>query len=191
MSLLRKRGRLGLIVPISLTSAQRMKSLQRKLLDESSAIYFSNFALRPAALFHGVMQRLTICLMCDGKTSSAFTTCFNSWYAEERTELFRLLNYTTLIDMVQEYSLPKLDSPIARTALSRITSIRHAERSQQDFRGIFTVFYHRPGSYWIKAFNYRPHYRSLTDPEKKHTTISQLHLPSRKFSSNLFMYPEQ
>ena len=182
-SILKTHARLGLIVPISLTSAQRMKLLQRKLLEEAQVIYFSNFALRPAALFQGVMQRLTICLMCTGKPSDAFATHFTTWYGEERPELFKLLCYTSLIDMVQDYSLPKVNSNIARNALLKITSICPSERLYQDFRGTFTVFYHRPGGYWIKAFNFRPHYRSLIDSKKKHTTISQLRLPSRELAT--------
>ena len=99
-SIQKVHSRLGLIVPISLTAAQRMKPLQRKLLNEADIIHLSNFALRPAALFPGVMQRLTICLMRSGNIGSAYTTDYTTWYADERPELFHLLKYTSLNGIV-------------------------------------------------------------------------------------------
>ena len=177
-SIQKVHSRLGLIVPISLTAAQRMKPLQKKLLNEADIIYFSNFALRPAALFPGVMQRLTICLMCSGNIGSAYTTDYTTWYADERPELFHLLKYTSLNGIVQEYSLPKVNTLVSRSALLQILDSGHDLHSSRDFRGNFTIFYHNAGGYWIKTFNFRPYYRSLTDPGKKHTTISELHLPS-------------
>ena len=177
-SIQKAHSRMGLIVPISLTSAQRMKPLQRRLLNKTDIIHFSNFAIRPAALFPSVMQRLTICLMCNGSNGSAYTTDYTTWYADERPELFHLLKYTSLNGIVQEYSLPKVNTLVSRSALLKIFDSGHDLHSSRDFRGNFTIFYHRPGSYWIKTFNFRPYYRSLTDPGKKHTTISELHLPS-------------
>ena len=195
-TLLKSYARMGLIVPISITAAQRMKSLQRMLLKKAEVIYFSNFALRPAALFQGVMQRLTICLMYHGTARSAYTSDYTTWYSEERSTLFHLLNYTSLAGIVQDYSLPKVNMLISKSALSKILSTRQHWRSYREFRGNFTVFYHNAGGYWIKTFNFRPYYRSLADPEKKHTTISELHLPSRDLAttylcllnSNLFYF---
>ena len=196
LSILRTRSRLGLIVPISLTAAQRMQSLQRKLLNRAEIIHLSNFALRPAALFRGVMQRLTICLMCNGNTGAAYTSDYTTWYSGERTALFHLLRYTSLAGIVQDYSLPKVNTLISQSALSKMLAIGRHWRSYREFRGNFTVFYHNAGGYWIKTFNFRPHYRSLADPDKKHTTISELHLPSRDLAttylcllnSNLFYF---
>ena len=148
-----------------------MKPLQRKLLNKTDIVHFSNFALRPAALFPGVMQRFTICLTCNGSISSAYTTDYTTWYADERPELFHLLKYTSLKGIVQEYSLPKVNTLVSRSALLKIFASGHDLHSSQDFRGNFTIFYHRPGSYWIKAFNFRPYYQSLVNPRKKHTTI--------------------
>ena len=165
-SIQKVHSRLGLIVPISLTAAQRMKPLQRKLLNEADIIHLSNFALRPAALFPGVMQRLTICLMRSGNIGSAYTTDYTTWYADERPELFHLLKYTSLNGIVQEYSLPKVNTLVSRSALLKILDSGHDLHSYRDFRGNFTVFYHNAGGYWIKTFNFRPYYRSLTDPGK-------------------------
>ncbi len=182
-TILKSYARMGLIVPISITAAQRMKSLQRMLLRKAEVIYFSNFALRPAALFQGVMQRLTICLMCNGTARSAYTSDYTTWYSGERSTLFHLLKYTSLANIVLDYSLPKVNTLVSKSALSKILSTRKHWRSYREFRGNFTVFYHNAGGYWIKTFNFRPYYRSLANPEKKHTTISELHLPSRDLAT--------
>ncbi len=176
-------SRIGLIVPISLTAAQRMKLLQRNLLSKSNIVHFSNFALRPASLFPSVMQRLTICLTCNGSSGSAYTTNYTTWYADERPELFHLLKYISLHGIVQEYSLPKVNTLISRSALSKILAADQHWHSHREFRGNSTVFYHNAGGYWIKTFNFRPHYRSLVDPGKKHTTISELCLPSQDLAT--------
>ena len=182
-SIQKAHARIGLIVPISLTAAQRMKSLQRNLLNNTDTIHFSNFAIRPASLFPHVMQRLTICLIGNGSSGSAYTTDYTTWYADERPELFHLLKYTSLHGIVQEYSLPKVNTLISRSALSKILASGQYWSSYREFRGNFTVFYHNAGGYWIKTFNFRPHYRSLVDPAKKHTTISELRLPSRDLAT--------
>ena len=182
-SIQKTHSRLGLIVPISLTAAQRMKPLQRNLLSRADIVHFSNFALRPASLFPNVMQRLTICLICNGSSGSAYTTDYITWYADERPELFHLLQYTSLHGIVQEYSLPKVNNLISRSALSKILAASQPWHSYREFRGNSTVFYHNAGGYWIKTFNFRPHYRSLVDPGKKHTTISELRLPSKDLAT--------
>ena len=50
--------------------------------------------------------------------------------------------------------------------------------SHRQFQGENSIHYHNAGGYWIKTFTFRPYYRSLTNPNKTHTTISQLRMPS-------------
>ena len=57
IGLLNRHTYFGFIVPVSLTAAQRMAALQDYLFRNSEFLWLSNFALRPAALFPGVMQR--------------------------------------------------------------------------------------------------------------------------------------
>jgi len=85
--------------------------------------------------------------------------------------------------IVQEYSLPKVNSLISRSVLSKILAVGQHWHSHREFQGNSTVFYHNAGGYWIKTFNFRPYYQSLVDPRKKHTTISELHLPSRDLAT--------
>ena len=181
--LMTQRGRFGFITPISLTAAQRMAVLQSYLFKHSSTVWLSNFALRPAALFPGVMQRNSICITQKGCGGAAYTTDYMTWYSEERPVLFHKLGYLEIGDLRQDYSIPKVNVRAGSTALSKVLSQTRYWTSYRGFKGGNKVYYHNAGGYWIKTFAFRPYYRSLTDPNKKHTTISELQMPSADLAS--------
>ena len=194
--LLKQSGRFGFVTPISLTSAQRMAMLQDYLFRNNSVIWLSNFALRPAALFPGVMQRNTICVTQKGIGGIAYTTDYMTWYSEERPTLFQKLNYLSIQEFRQSYSVPKVNAQAGQTSLAKALSKSSPWASYRQFKGDNSVFYHNAGGYWIKTFTSRPFYRSLTNPNKRHTTISELRMPSKDLStlycallnSNLFYF---
>ena len=181
--LMNAQGRFSFITPISLTAAQRMAILQSYLFDHSSTIWLSNFALRPAALFPGVMQRNTICITQKGKGGAAYTTDYMTWYSEERPTLFHKLSYLEIGNLRQDYSIPKVNVRAGSMALFKTLSKPTQWNSHREFKGTNKVYYHNAGGYWIKTFAFRPYYRSLTDPNKRHTTISELRMPSAELAS--------
>ena len=181
--LMNPQGRFSFITPISLTAAQRMAVLQSYLFEHSSTIWLSNFALRPAALFPGVMQRNTICIMQKGEGGTAYTTDYLTWYSKERPTLFHKLSYLEIGNLRQGYSIPKINVRAGSMALSKVLSKPTRWNSYREFTGNNKVYYHNAGGYWIKTFAFRPYYRSLTDPNKKHTTISELRMPSAELAS--------
>ena len=183
VALMNPRGRFSFITPISLTAAQRMAVLQSYLFEHSSTIWLSNFALRPAALFPGVMQRNTICITQKGEGGVAYTTDYMTWYAEERPTLFDNLSYLEIGSLRQDYSIPKVNVLAGSSALAKVLSKPTYWDSHREFTGNNRVYYHNAGGYWIKTFEFRPYYRSLTNPNKKHTTISELRMPTSGLSS--------
>ena len=180
--LLNPQGRFSFITPISLTAAQRMAVLQNYLFEHSSTIWLSSFALRPAALFPGVMQRNTICVTQKGKGGAVYTTDYMTWYSEERPVLFNKINYLEIGKLRQDYSIPKVNVRAGLTALSKSLAKSSSWNTHREFKGSNKVYYHNAGGYWVKAFMFLPYYRSLTDPSKSHTTISQLGMPSAELS---------
>ena len=196
IDLMNPQGTFSFIVPISLTATQRMAVLQRYLFNHSSTMWLSNFALRPAALFPGVMQRNAICIMQKGGGGVTYTTDYITWYAEERPTLFDKLRYLRLGNILQDYSIPKVNVRAGSMALSKVLSKHTYWNTHKAFRGNNKIYYHNAGGYWIKSFTFRPYYRSLTDRNKKHTTISELKMPSSELSflycallnSNLFYF---
>ncbi len=183
MGLVTRNGWTGLIVPVSLTAAQRMAILQEKLVNGSQSIYLSNFALRPAALFPGVMQRLTIILARRGGNATIYTTDYITWYAAERSTLFHRMKYLELKGLRQSYSIPKVNDHRGHSALKKMLDQGTPYTSYTQFKGKHVIYFHNAGGYWIKTFNFRPYYRSIADPAKKHTTISELSLRDAHLAS--------
>jgi Eco57I restriction-modification methylase len=194
--LLRRSGRMGLICPISLTAAQRMRPVQNLLLDTSRIVAFSDFALRPAALFQGVMQRISIFLCSLGQVEDSYTTDYITWYADERPVLFNTLHYSSLKGVRQPYSIPKIKGLVARETLHKILRSPRPWHSYREFSGSYVLYYHNAGGYWIKTFDFQPFYHSLRNPNKRHTTMSELRLSSVELqttylavmNSNLFYF---
>ncbi|NWF89931.1 MAG: Eco57I restriction-modification methylase domain-containing protein [Ignavibacteriaceae bacterium] len=180
--LLKNRASFGMIVPISLTAAQRMATLQSLLYQIGGTVYLSNYALRPAALFPGIMQRLSICISCKGDPQELFTTEYITWYAEERPVLFNKIFYHNLNNLRLPYSIPKVNNRIAYNCLKKILDCGRHWNSYREMEGKFSLFYHNAGGYWIKTFDYKPFYKSLENSQKNHTTITELRLASKEYS---------
>ena len=184
LALLKSHARFGFITPISLTAAQRMAVLQNHLFDRNSDIWLSNFALRPASLFPGVMQRNTIVLTRRAGQSRpeqgrGYTTDYVTWYSEERPALFPTLLYLPVGESRQKYIVPKISHPQAYSALLKILSRRGPYKSYREFVGEHKIYYHNAGGYWIKTFTSRPYYRSLRESAKRHSTITELSMPTQ------------
>ena len=195
-ALIERSGRFGFIMPISLTAAQRMAVLQDHMFRNNAVLWLSNFALRPAALFPGVMQRNTICISQKGEGGTAYTTNYITWYSEERPALLNKLSYMEIQGLRQSYSLPKVNVQAGQTSLLKALSKTSPWTSHRQFKGSNSIYYHNAGGYWIKTFTFRPYYRSLTNPNKAHTTMSELRMPSPELAtlycallnSNLFYF---
>ena len=89
-----KRGRFGVILPLSSTNANGNASLQSELR-RFSTLYLSHFAVRPSKLFVGVDMNLTIiCGTRDSNgTQNYYTTSFWRWRSNFRPFLFSNLLY--------------------------------------------------------------------------------------------------
>ena len=181
--LLRVRGRFSFVTPISLTAAQRMAPLQSLLFEQNSVMWLSNFALRPAALFPGVMQRISICITQKGANGVAFTTDYITWYAAERPTLFHRMRYLSIGESRQSYSIPKVNDSVGHSVIIKALSHQSPWASYKQFKGNHIIYYHNAGGYWVKTFTFPPYYRSLKDPDKKHTTISELRMPSLELAA--------
>ena len=111
---------LSLIVPIALSSTDRMMEI-RTTLTNIAGIWISNFAIRPGKLFTGAEQRLSIFIASRYYMGRIFTTKYAKWNSEERDCLFDIIRY-------QEWSQcailravwPKFDSITSETILSKV-----------------------------------------------------------------------
>lgn len=90
-SLINDNGFVGMILPLSIVSTQRMKPIQ-KLITEDKTTFISNYSWRPGRLFEEVNRALTIFISYKGQKNT-FTTGYRKWYSEERSKLFDTLLY--------------------------------------------------------------------------------------------------
>lgn len=157
-------SRLGLIVPISLVSVPDNHVARQMLLNQGIA-WFSNYAIRPAKLFDGVEQRLTICLVNRDKRieKTAYSTKYNQWFKDERPALFEKITYSDITILANETAIPKSGSDIATRVLEKISNIK------SDLVALHLVgeskhklYFHRTPGYWIRMMDFLPYYKAPT-----------------------------
>ena len=86
------RDNIGMIVPLTIASNKNM-AIIRKMITSQGCVYFSHYEIRPAKLFDGVEQRLTIFLLRNGHDNGIFSTSMIRWHNEDREKLFRIIHY--------------------------------------------------------------------------------------------------
>ena len=169
--LIQSKGRLGFIVPIALVSVGETYSARELLCTKFPTSWFSNFAIRPAKLFEGVEQRLTIWLAQAGEfgTKQTFTTKYNQWYQDERPTLFARLEYAASSDILTTSCIPKLGNHLLHDVVKKVIEMNGgvvAERLVSS--GGVKLFFHRTPGYWIRIMDFEPHFRSPTATRSIH-----------------------
>ena len=103
-------GRIGMIVPLSITFSRDFKTLRKKLFDWGAG-WFSSFDNIPAALFAGVSQRCTIWIGCNSATK-LYVGPMHRWCVSYRSHLFPKLTYFPIDDLsFCKQRIPKLTGP--------------------------------------------------------------------------------
>lgn len=161
--LLYPSGFIGMIVPLSGHSTQRMASL--KVLYESFGLHLHlnlSADAHPQRLFEGVKFRLCI-FFGSNSGKGAYTSKYTRWLAEERRILFsafpRFVEYG-------KYSyrqiIPKLASKIQINLYNKI------KKEKQFFGGYFgynSMYFHNAPVNWIRAHSVAPYFWSERDGE--------------------------
>ena len=151
--LLRLKGMYGVIVPISSVSTPRMLPLMRLLVDDSSSVYVSNFAVRPSKLFVGVDMNLSILIgtrrVAKGRCP-IFTTSYKRWNEVARKHLFATVSYTESGFHEPLAAISKIGSETDRTILGKLTKHQPLARFRRQ-ESSNPVFYHSGGRYFRKC----------------------------------------
>lgn len=86
------RNNIGFIVPLSIASNNNMVDL-REYICKKGTSWFSHYEVRPAKLFEGAEQRLTIFIIRDTSETNLFSTSIIRWHNEDRPLLFNSISY--------------------------------------------------------------------------------------------------
>jgi hypothetical protein len=148
-TLSRSGSAVGMIIPLSAFSTDRMIPLITHLKTHSSQLQIANFSWRPGKLFDGVHLQLSIVLQRAGSELGKIeTTRYLMWDSEARPELFSKVEYATTEDTRLPGSIPKLGSQVAASILTKL------RRHKKEIGACFTrssrnrVLYRRGGLYW-------------------------------------------
>ena len=193
---------MSMIVPMSLVSTQRMRSLQQSL-EANRDCWYSNFAWRPAKLFDVVNRALSIFVTARVRDEGAtFTTAYMKWNSEGRDHLIPAVRYVQCGRGRSGFWVPKMSDGLEASILQKVQS---AGRPMQEFvtqgRSVLskpgtTIYYRTDGGLYWKVFtDFAPAFVLDGVPGKssRETTFSVLqkkHTPAAiaTLSSSLFWW---
>ncbi|MDO5319770.1 MAG: Eco57I restriction-modification methylase domain-containing protein, partial [bacterium] len=121
-SLLNDMSRLGMIVPISISSAEAFLPLRKSLDTRFNYYWFAHYSNRPGQLFEGAQNRLTIFVAERAKTDKKiFATKYHRWDAKngERQFLFSKLQYEECCDLSRK-CVCKAGNVVVTSVLSKL-----------------------------------------------------------------------
>jgi hypothetical protein len=155
-ALVRERGWVSLIVPISLMCTSRTDEV-RELVKQFPA-WIAGYDMRPGSLFEGVAQRLSIIVSQKRRNEAAvlFVGGYRRWRAEERPYLFSQTSFAVLpvpqgsgpLSKFAEHREQEISGKIAGIPLEKFVN----EKSTP-------IFVHRIVRYFVKALDFVPMFR--------------------------------
>ena len=198
LNLISNRGFMGMIIPVSIVSADGFDKLRTLLLSSNSTSWSLNFAERPSKLFNGVEKRLTIWLLSKGNYSrSLCLSNYQRWFSQERETLFHKASYVLNREdlALVNSSLPKACSTTELNILNRISNQRPIKsyfRNEADA----TVYYTRKLRYFVQFYDFIPIIKDAYGNSIEPSELKKIHVANEKdkdvliavLNSNLFFW---
>lgn len=157
MSISKPEGKFSFIVPVAITCSKRMTDVISILREKSDKLYFSNYDDRPGKLFEMIEHlRASIIISSKGKSKSKeiYSTKYNRWYTENRTNLFKHLCYTDVTKFVDSFTIPKFSFAI-ETRINDIIRSCNSMVASKELRVSNNNIYYRAagGGYFLLIKN--------------------------------------
>ena len=177
------RDNIGFIVPLTIASNNNMAEL-RNLLCSSGISWYSHYEVRPAKLFEGAEQRLTIFLLRNSSENIIFSTSIQRWHNEHRSLLFQSLKYAPSFH----------NGSIWRTSTKIETSIYRKFQAHKPATNLLRnsgecIHYRTAGvRYWIIFLNKGFDTSSLSNKFAKVESLEIAQFLMATFNSNLFWW---
>ncbi len=171
-SLLANDGVIGMIVPLSGHSTDRMKSLVTEFYDAYAGRFIVNLSgdANPSRLFPGVKFRLSILFVSqwfDGYYSSKY----KKWYADERKILFKNIQFTKSGDYKYKNVIVKTPSEYFESIFKKVQA---EEKMIWNEPGDEVCYYHNAPVSWIRSHTFTPYFCSERDGEGITTQLKKL-----------------
>ena len=186
--IMHSKAKIGMIIPISAFSNDSMKELQILFKTKFSNSYISNFHQRPAQLFEGVLQRLSIFVSSKEGDYKIFTTGINRWYEENRVFLFKNLSYAETNQNKQSHFV-KLGSVLETKIFEKYSNEKTISSYLGENHPDNSIYYRTAGGgYWVTFLNEEFDCVSVSN---KHTSIQSVYKSKAicaALNSNLFWW---
>lgn len=186
-SIVKYCNNVGFIVPLTIASNNNMQIL-RDFLCTKNDIYFSHFEIRPARLFDGVEQRLTIFIVrAKSKKNNMYSTSILRWKTEFRNLLFNSIHYTLSFN---KGSIWRTSSDIELSIIKQFS--KHTEISCylcNDHEFGSSIYYRTAGiRYWIIFLNKGFGTESLSNKVAYFNSSDKAKFYMAALNSNLFWW---
>lgn len=170
ISLINPNGTIGIILPNSSVSAEKMKPLQ-SIFRNQSVCWISHFAWRPSKLFDGANMLLAIWVIRSSSKEKCLTTKYNRWYREYRDYLFPTLNYHEVSLLLGDFRIPKMPCPLAISVYQKCLNVsKGANLLSAADTGPYNLYYFRAVLYWFKVLIEPP----IMEEDGKRTTTGEM-----------------
>jgi hypothetical protein len=168
--LLEASGTLGMIIPMSCISTERMQEFRDIWDNYKLTSYISNYSgdAHPSVLFEGVKFRLSILIQLRNQTSKIYSTHFYKWFPQSRNQLFPLIQYCQVkINFVQNGLIPKVTEELSSSILSKCLGVDLTIGTVINKAYSYNVYTHRIVAHFVKAFDFIPFFKNERDGIKK------------------------
>jgi hypothetical protein len=188
ISILSNKNFLGLILPISLPSTDRMKIVRDFIKYENSSNYLVNLADRPGCAFSGVHQKVCILISNNIKKEKVvFSTSFIHWYSRdsmnERKYLFERIELFQTNCFNANYFF-KVGNYKMNYILNKIMNMPFSVLSYKRKHSKYSFYLNNRLMFWVKCFlkpKKSKEYNTFFVENEKH-----LHSGNSIFNSSLF-----
>lgn len=171
LALLTHGGALGMIVPHSAISTDRMEHLQA--LFRKRHLWVSTYDIRPSKLFLGVDQRLAICVSLGTAGREIYSTRYHRWLEEFRPYLFQCLRYANVCDIEPKNSIPKIGTSTEVAIYHKLAS--HPPLGSSLY-GSNRIYFHNAPRYWVRAMVFVPYFWNERNGQQLSTQMKPLSL---------------
>ena len=181
-------AKIGMIIPISAFANDSMLELQNLIKGNMADIYISTFHQRPAQLFAGVLQRLSIFVASKNEANLIFTTGIYRWYEDTRDKLFKNMSYISVCQSKQKH-IVKVGNRIEASIFEKYSSERVISSYIGGHNMSNSIYYRTAGGgYWVTFLNKEFDCVSVSN---KHTTLKAEYnskIITAALNSNLFWW---
>ncbi len=182
--LLGKGARHGLIIPMSLVCTERMLPIQQ-IVKSAGSSWLANFESdsNPGQLFDGVKQNVTILIGKHEGEMQIWTTKLFRFFQEYRDFVFPTVEFVRWSGKNPlGFGFPKVSTDQELRLISKMFA-KNPLATQMTTVGSQPILVHRIAHYYIKCFDFVPHFKSERDGVKKSEDYKEylFHSPVQKY----------